>query len=471
MPKDENNNEEQPKKPEKYEFQGFKENKEVPEEPSCLWEEIMNNLWMKWGKVRETYFIDEQNDTHKTYLLLNDSFKYSERLALQKEKELKDVLMKERKLTVILDLDNTLLHSKAFHGYAHSISHFGRIYPGKDLFQLPLDPRAGMTTHTKLRPFVKLFIEMILPLYRIYIYTMGNRKYADSVVKILNREIPDFKMDSKRVITRDDGHQHTNGRMIKTLRQLSPTDESFYIILDDRRDVWSESIANLLQVYPYVYFPGNDQLMLRAYPKFFKNFLEEDIDPSLLHYGAYLKKIHDKYFEIYDQKGQWQELDLRIIHKECREKLFHGLKCAYVQFFNSKTDNQKESYEWTQSERRGMQNMLEYKSGETNLVITFDRELKDPILKQAKEDGCKIVTGTWMHMSIHLNTVLPFEIFEPKPIEEIKINDETQEGSKSTDPDEEKDLKNAKRERAKKEYREIVHKIVSYHLSLSIILE
>ena len=233
--------------------------------------------------------------------------------------------MKERKLTLILDLDNTILHSWSFQGFTHSPDYYGRIFPGKDIFQLPIDPNRKITTKTKLRPFLKQFIEMVQPLFSIYIYTMGNRKYADLIVGILNKEIPSFKMDTKRVITRDDGHQHTSGEMVKTLRQLSPTDMSFFLILDDKADVWPGAQQNLLQVYPYVYYSGRDELMLKRYPKYFKSFIEEDIDPFLPYYALYLKKLHHEYFEKYDSEGQTESLDLRTIHANSFRYLFKGL--------------------------------------------------------------------------------------------------------------------------------------------------
>lgn len=63
-------------------------------------------------------------------------------LALKKEKELKQVLMKEKKLILILDLDNTLLHSQTIQGYVHNPRYLGRLYKGKDIFQIPITGEA-----------------------------------------------------------------------------------------------------------------------------------------------------------------------------------------------------------------------------------------------------------------------------------------------------------------------------------------
>lgn len=75
---------------------------------------------------------------HKTYMLLSDTFQYGYNLALKKEKELKNILFQEKKLILILDLDNTVLHSRTYPGYIHDPKFFGRLYKGKDIFQIPI---------------------------------------------------------------------------------------------------------------------------------------------------------------------------------------------------------------------------------------------------------------------------------------------------------------------------------------------
>lgn len=140
---------------------------------------------------------------------------------------------------------------------------------------------------------------MIQPYFKIYIYTMGNKKYAHSVVNLLKKEIPTFDISDSKVISRDDSEKHENNiknKMIKSLSRLSPTDQSFYLIMDDRSDVWPGSRDSLLKVYPYVYFQGRDEIMLKSYPDYFKKFTDADLDPFLLFYGKYLKSLHSQYY-------------------------------------------------------------------------------------------------------------------------------------------------------------------------------
>ena len=58
--------------------------------------------------------------------------------------------------------------------------------------------------------------------------------------------------------------------------------------------------------------------------------------------------------------------------------------------------------------------MHEYESGVTNLVVTTDRLKHSDVLDQAIKDKWKIVSVLWIHLSMHLNTLLPYELFTPK---------------------------------------------------------
>ena len=245
---------------------------------------------------------------------------------------------------------------------------------------------------------------------------MGNRKYATNVMNFMKKEIPSFEMSETKVISRDDGHDHTEGKLVKTLRQLSPSDQSFYMILDDRADVWPESGRNLLKVYPYVYFNNpREEMMLHGYPDYFRYFTKEDLDPFLLYYGVYLKTLHDEYYaKLARLEDTSIGVDLRDIYSENFTNLFRGIHCVYTNIFPSSVTDPKETYEWYHTQNRGMNNMYEYVKGETNLVITSTRLKPSEIITQAKEDECPVVSVLWLHMCLHLNTLLPYHIFKPR---------------------------------------------------------
>ena len=108
-------------------------------------------------------------------------------------------------------------------------------------------------------------------IFNIYIYTMGNRIYGKNILKILWSESSEITIPESNLITRDDGHEHTHGNIMKTLRQLSPSEPTFQIILDDRDDVWPECKDNLVLCYPYQYFNHRpeDNILKKGHPKMF----------------------------------------------------------------------------------------------------------------------------------------------------------------------------------------------------------
>lgn len=99
----------------------------------------------------------------------------------------------------------------------------------------------------------------------------------------------------------------------------------------------------------------------------------------------------------------------------------------YVNLTRSDKDcDQTLTYEWKNTELRGMTNMLEYKSGVTNLVVTTDRIKPSSVIDQAVKDNCRIVSVLWIHLSMHLNTLLPYELFAPKDYKLNELNSEKQ---------------------------------------------
>jgi len=62
--------------------------------------------------------------------------------------------------------------------------------------------------------------------FHIYIYTMGKRDYAWNILKILWK-VGSIDIPDSQLISWDDGHMHTGGLEIKTMRQLTPKEMSF----------------------------------------------------------------------------------------------------------------------------------------------------------------------------------------------------------------------------------------------------
>lgn len=100
-------------------------------------------------------------------------------------------LLQQRKLVLIVDLDQTLIHTTVDPS----------IEPGlKDVygFQLPGYPHFY---HCRLRPGAKDFVSNVSANYEMHVFTLGGRDYAHTVAGILD---PDEKLFARRVLSRDE---------------------------------------------------------------------------------------------------------------------------------------------------------------------------------------------------------------------------------------------------------------------------
>mmetsp|Transcript_18592 Transcript_18592/g.39057 ORF Transcript_18592/g.39057 Transcript_18592/m.39057 type:complete len:609 (-) Transcript_18592:372-2198(-) len=175
-------------------------------------------------------------------------------------------LLNEKKLTLVLDLDHTLLHATNL-AWAHEAFQLSNTlssdmkgslmspraskhHRGVHFFHLPGSP---LPMFIKLRPGLGEFLIRMVNLFELHIYTMGSRPYADLVAKLID---PQRILFRGRITSRDD---FPEGRLNqKNLRRLFPCDDSMVLIVDDREDVWldarSTSVPNLVRARPYAFF-------------------------------------------------------------------------------------------------------------------------------------------------------------------------------------------------------------------------
>jgi RNA polymerase II subunit A-like phosphatase len=149
-------------------------------------------------------------------------------------------LLQQRKLVLIVDLDQTLIHTTVDPS----------IEPGlKDVYGFKL-PGYPHFYHCRLRPGAKDFVCSVSEKYEMHVFTLGGRDYAHTVAGILD---PEEKFFARRVLSRDE----LLDQNLKTtnLRAFFPIDDSMVVIIDDREDVWS-SVPNLIVVKPYQFFKG-----------------------------------------------------------------------------------------------------------------------------------------------------------------------------------------------------------------------
>ncbi|KAK0143240.1 RNA polymerase II subunit A C-terminal domain phosphatase [Merluccius polli] len=153
-------------------------------------------------------------------------------------------LHRNNKLVLMVDLDQTLIHTTEQRCPRMS---------NKGIFHFQLG-RGDPMLHTRLRPHCKEFLEKIAKLYELHVFTFGSRLYAHTIAGFLD---PEKKLFSHRILSRDeciDPFSKTGN-----LRNLFPCGDSMVCIIDDREDVWKFA-PNLITVKKYIYFQGTGDI-------------------------------------------------------------------------------------------------------------------------------------------------------------------------------------------------------------------
>ena len=99
----------------------------------------------------------------------------AENLGLEEEKR----LLKDKRLVLLVDLDQTLIHTtnENVPNNMKDVKHF-RLHP---------DPRAPWY-HTKIRPGTEKFLVEISKYYELHIITFGGRTYAHQIAEYLDKK-------------------------------------------------------------------------------------------------------------------------------------------------------------------------------------------------------------------------------------------------------------------------------------------
>lgn len=165
-------------------------------------------------------------------------------------------LLNEGKLSLIVDLDQTLIHATVGPAIDEWINSQGGMPQDVKMFPLP---DSSTPYYIKLRPHLERFLQKVAAIYELHIYTMGTRNYASAVAKAID---PDGKFFSQRILSRDENLNMTQ----KSIERLFPCDTSMVVVIDDRADVWQYS-PNLVKVQPYEYFVGAGDINAGHLPK------------------------------------------------------------------------------------------------------------------------------------------------------------------------------------------------------------
>lgn len=214
------------------------------------------------------YLTEKLNSSRATVNMTHDNtaLLVSHKEARKAEEASKTRLLEAKKLTLIVDLDQTVIHTTCERTIAEwkddpTNPNYAFV---KDVegFQLADDNVAHVAAnwyYVKKRPGLKDFFDNMSQLYEMHIYTMATRAYAQAVANIID---PHRKYFGDRILSRDE-----NGTdKAKSLHRLFPNNPGMVVIIDDRADVWSYS-PYLVRVPVFNFFPGAGDINASFLPK------------------------------------------------------------------------------------------------------------------------------------------------------------------------------------------------------------
>jgi FCP1-like phosphatase family protein len=232
----------------------------------CDHSELFHNMCAICGKK-----IMENQSEFISLVHNRPGFKIKPKDAMKVYEEEKNILLKKKKLSLVLDLDLTLLHTTGDE----------RFKTEENLVEYRIQNKFHLT---KCRPYLKEFFEMLKDLFEFHIFTHGVREYAVKIAKIID---PDGTLFQEKVLSREE----CPNERIKTLSDIFPSsNQNTVLIVDDNFTVWKNNWKNLILISPFNYFTEN---------KLGKNKNGGGVqqDEQLLIIGSLLKDIHHQFFQ------------------------------------------------------------------------------------------------------------------------------------------------------------------------------
>ncbi|KAL1206182.1 RNA polymerase II C-terminal domain phosphatase-like 3 [Cardamine amara subsp. amara] len=255
-----------------------------------------------------------------------------QRVAIQKERlrrlEEQKKMFASKKLSLVLDIDHTLLNSAKFNeveprheDILRKKEEQDREKPYRHLFRFP-----HMAMWTKLRPGIWNFLEKASKLYELHLYTMGNKLYATEMAKLLD---PKGVLFNGRVISKgDDGDPIDGDERVPKSKDLEGVMgmESSVVIIDDSVRVWPRNKMNLIAVERYLYFPCSRRQFGLHGPSLLE--LDRDEVPeegTLASSLAVIENIHKSFFS----HTSLDEVDVRNILASEQRKILAGCRIVF----------------------------------------------------------------------------------------------------------------------------------------------
>ncbi|GFE55257.1 CTD-like phosphatase, putative [Babesia ovis] len=207
--------------------------------------------------------------------------------------------VKNGKLVLLLDLDNTLLHACSqtkLDMLDLQLPHFVDELGEPELFKFTMPNFANIRYYMKLRPGLRGFLQVLSLYYEMSIYTNATKEYADVVVSILD---PDRSLFMDRIVARTSVGERD---LQKTAARLYPNlDPRFVVAFDDRTDVWADVPYNqVVKAEHYDFFDSHIAELSDSYGivgSNSENTFYTDCDRHLEHMVKVFLELHKRFFD------------------------------------------------------------------------------------------------------------------------------------------------------------------------------
>ncbi|TKR94947.1 hypothetical protein L596_009173 [Steinernema carpocapsae] len=185
-------------------------------------------------------------------------------------------LLQERKLALLVDLDQTLIHTT------------NEEFAGPQVEGMLQFTCKGTSHLTMLRPHHKRFLESMSNHFEMHVVTLGVRDYAKVILQELD---PEGRFFGRRILTREN---IPNSDKFAAMQKLFPGGHEHVLAIDDKVDVWKH-MDNLHQVPEFTYFKSKNYGLKRTLIGSSKN------DDALLEAEKILLHAHEKFFDYYER--------------------------------------------------------------------------------------------------------------------------------------------------------------------------
>lgn len=317
-------------------------------------------------------------------------------------------LLHQRKLYLVLDLDHTLLNSTRLIDLTSEEEYLkSQTDSLQDVLKGSLFKLDSMHMMTKLRPYVHTFLKEASNLFEMYIYTMGEKTYAQEMAKLLD---PNKVYFNSRVISHSDSTQRYQKSLDVVLGQ-----ESAVLILDDTEMVWQKHKDNLILMERYHFFSSSyHQHGFNCKSLSELKSDESEPDGALSTVLKVLKRIHSMFFD--PELGEnFAGRDVREVLKTVRSDVLKGCKLVFSRVFPTKYPPENQPI-WRMAEQLGAKCVTEVDPTVTHVVSTDVGTEKS---KWAAQEKKFLVHPRWIEAANFLWQRQPEENF---PVSQKKSN-------------------------------------------------